>query len=81
VVGYAFNPIYLIPDPIPILGYFDDLILVPLGIPMADKLYTVDLVSFKDLLMANSTMADALVQMLIEKGVISQNVDWSQDAT
>ncbi|MGA8020751.1 MAG: hypothetical protein WBV95_14430 [Desulfobacterales bacterium] len=48
---------------------------------MADKLYTVDLVSFKDLLMVNSTMADALVQLLIEKGVISQNVDWSQDAT
>jgi len=48
---------------------------------MADKLYTVDLVSFKDLLMANSTMADALVQLLNEKGVISQNVDWSQDAT
>ena len=48
---------------------------------MADNLYTVDLVSFKDLLMANSTMADALVQLLIEKGIISQNVDWSQDAT
>jgi hypothetical protein len=48
---------------------------------MADKLYTADLVSLKDLLMANSTMADALVQLLIEKGVLSQNVDWSQDAT
>jgi hypothetical protein len=48
---------------------------------VADKIYTLDLVPFKDLLMANSTMADALVQMLIEKGVISQNVDWSQDAT
>jgi hypothetical protein len=48
---------------------------------MAERIYTVDLVSLKDLLMANSTMADALVQMLIEKGVISQNVDWSQDAT
>jgi hypothetical protein len=31
--------------------------------------------------MANSTMADALVQLLIENGVLSQNVDWSQDAT
>jgi hypothetical protein len=48
---------------------------------MADKLYTADLVSLKDLLMANSTMADALVQLLIENGVLSQNVDWSQDAT
>ncbi|MGA9538147.1 MAG: hypothetical protein WBR24_19760 [Desulfobacterales bacterium] len=48
---------------------------------MAERIYTVDLVSLKDLLMANSTMADALVQLLIEKGVISQNVDWSQNAT
>jgi hypothetical protein len=48
---------------------------------MADKLYTADLVSLKVLPMANSSMADALLQLLIEKGIISQNVDWSQDAT
>ena len=38
VVGYAFSPIDLIPDPIPIIGYLDDLILVPLGIFLALKM-------------------------------------------
>ncbi len=35
VVAYAFSPIDLIPDFIPILGYVDDLLLVPLGIAAA----------------------------------------------
>jgi uncharacterized membrane protein YkvA (DUF1232 family) len=32
VVAYALSPIDLIPDIIPVIGYLDDLILVPLGI-------------------------------------------------
>jgi hypothetical protein len=39
---------------------------------MAQKLDPTDLVSFKELLMANSIMADALVQLLIDKGLITQ---------
>ena len=38
VVGYAFSPLDLIPDPIPVLGYLDDLVLLPLGIALAIRL-------------------------------------------
>lgn len=42
VVGYALSPIDLIPDFIPVLGYLDDLILLPLGISLAIKLIPYD---------------------------------------
>jgi uncharacterized membrane protein YkvA (DUF1232 family) len=38
VVAYAFSPIDLIPDPIPVLGYLDDLVLIPLGAALALRL-------------------------------------------
>ncbi|MDT8306004.1 MAG: YkvA family protein [Anaerolineae bacterium] len=38
VVAYALSPIDLIPDPIPLIGYLDDLLLVPAGIWLALRL-------------------------------------------
>ncbi|MHB0914934.1 MAG: YkvA family protein [Thermoleophilia bacterium] len=38
VVGYALSPIDLIPDFIPVVGYLDDLVLVPLGIALVMRM-------------------------------------------
>lgn len=38
IVAYAFSPIDLIPDFVPVLGYLDDLLLLPLGILLAIRL-------------------------------------------
>lgn len=45
VAGYALSPIDLIPDFIPVLGYLDDLIIVPLGIWLAVSLIPADVMS------------------------------------
>jgi uncharacterized membrane protein YkvA (DUF1232 family) len=45
VAGYALSPIDLIPDFIPVLGYVDDLLLVPLGIVIAIRLIPADVMA------------------------------------
>lgn len=45
IVAYTFSPIDLIPDFIPILGYLDDLIIVPLGIALAIRMIPKDVMA------------------------------------
>ena len=42
IIAYALSPIDLIPDFIPIIGYLDDLILLPIGIYFAVRLIPED---------------------------------------
>ena len=57
VVAYAFSPIDLIPDPIPVLGYLDDLVLIPLGVALARKMLPPDV-----LLECRSRAQEAIAQ-------------------
>ena len=45
VVGYAFSPVDLIPDFVPILGYLDDLVLVPLGAALVLRMIPRDVLA------------------------------------
>jgi uncharacterized membrane protein YkvA (DUF1232 family) len=45
VVAYAFSPIDLVPDFVPVLGYLDDLILIPLGISLAIRMIPADVLA------------------------------------
>ena len=45
VVAYALNPLDLIPEFIPILGYLDDLVLIPLGILISVRMIPVDVLA------------------------------------
>jgi uncharacterized membrane protein YkvA (DUF1232 family) len=45
VAGYALSPIDLIPDFIPVVGYLDDVILVPLGILLVIRLIPPDIMA------------------------------------
>ena len=45
VLAYAFSPVDLIPDFIPVLGYLDDLLIVPLGIALVLKMIPAEVLT------------------------------------
>ncbi len=45
IIGYALSPIDLIPDFIPVLGYLDDLILIPAGIALLVRIIPGDVLA------------------------------------
>jgi uncharacterized membrane protein YkvA (DUF1232 family) len=61
VAGYALSPIDLVPDFIPVLGYLDDLIIVPLGIWLVIQLIP------EDVMREYRTMASAAAQRPVSK--------------
>mgnify|MGYP003123889751 CR=1 FL=1 len=69
VVAYALSPIDLIPDFIPVLGYLDDAIFVPLGILLAVRLVPgdvmADLRSKADLHMTLSKSRAAVITVVV----------------
>ncbi|MEO6388650.1 MAG: YkvA family protein [Croceibacterium sp.] len=70
VAAYALSPIDLIPDFIPVLGYLDDLLLVPAGIWLAVRL-------IPPLLMQEfRTAAEARVRPLSRAGAVAVAVIW-----
>lgn len=59
VAAYAFSPVDLIPDFIPVLGYLDDLVLIPLGVSAALKMIPAPVMA-ECRAKARETMADGL---------------------
>jgi uncharacterized membrane protein YkvA (DUF1232 family) len=61
VAAYALSPIDLIPDFVPVLGYLDDLIIVPLGIALVVWLIPQPIMS------EHRTLADAAQQRPVSR--------------
>lgn len=84
VAAYALSPIDLIPDFIPVLGYLDDLLIVPLGIALAVRLIPAALmVEFRAEAVAlakpiNRPMAMAIVVLWIVACLTAAAWFWSK---
>ena len=83
IVAYALSPIDLIPDFIPVLGYLDDLILLPGGIVLLLKLVPPDVMeeyrvkaSNPELRISKNWMFGALI-VLLWLGAIGLSARWA----
>lgn len=56
IVAYALSPLDLIPDPIPVLGYLDDLVLLPLAIVLVLRLIPKEALAEARSRAANTTL-------------------------
>lgn len=66
VVGYALSPIDLIPDFIPILGYLDDILIVPFGIMLAIHLIPAHLMDeYRCLAQAHGRLPKSLTSAIV----------------
>jgi uncharacterized membrane protein YkvA (DUF1232 family) len=73
IVGYAFSPIDLMPDPLPVIGYLDDLILVPLRITIILKMIPKEVMDeyreTKEGFAQTIDTSDRLIYLLCNQGI------------
>ena len=75
IAAYALSPVDLIPDFIPILGYLDDLIILPLGI-----LLVVSLIPAEVMMEYRAKAAEAVARPTSRAGIIAIILLWITSA-
>lgn len=85
VAAYALSPIDLIPDFIPVIGYLDDLVLIPLGLALVVRLLPPEVIESARLQAEQAasrpvSYTAAAVIVLVWILVISILVKWALDA-
>jgi len=84
VAGYALSPIDLIPDVIPILGYLDDLLIVPLGLWLVLRMIPAPLLAeFRERASAQArprslTAAAFIIAVWLAAAVVAGLMIWSR---
>lgn len=69
IVAYAMSPIDLIPDFVPVLGYLDDLIVIPLGIAFAVRLVPPAVLA-ESRIIAHATLRDQKARSWVAGAII-----------